>query len=83
MTKEEENEFEVKYRGNVYEISEFLKKHPGGSKVFKPFKSLSLDDVMIMNPHSEAAFHILEQFVKENREDYDSIEVKIEFDQFF
>ena len=74
-----EKEFVVKYRGKVYEISDFLKKHPGGSKILKPFKGLSLDDAMAENPHSEAAFHVFEEFKKENKEDYDSIEVKRKF----
>ncbi|XP_051160541.1 fatty acid 2-hydroxylase [Leptopilina boulardi] len=73
------NEFLVKYRGKNYEISDFLKKHPGGSKILQPFKGLSLDDVLIQNPHSEAALHIFQEFVKENRDDYDSIERLIDW----
>lgn len=75
----ENNEFLVKYHGKEYEISGFLKKHPGGSKILQPFKGLSIDDVLIQNPHSEAALHIFQEFVKENKDDYDSIEVSSQF----
>lgn len=77
MQAKDEKEFVVKYRGKVYEISDFLKKHPGGSKILKPLEGLNLNEVMAQNPHSEAALHLFEEFVKERREDYDSIEVNI------
>lgn len=75
--KEEEENFLVKYGGKNYEISDFLKKHPGGSKILQPFKGLSLDVVLTQIPHSEAALHIFQEFIEENKEDYDSIEVSL------
>ncbi|XP_033226573.1 fatty acid 2-hydroxylase [Belonocnema kinseyi] len=74
MQAKDEREFVVSYRGKVYEISDFLKKHPGGSKILKPFEGTSLNEVMDQIPHSEAALHLFEDFVKEKQDDYDSIE---------
>lgn len=72
---ENPNEFIVKYRGKKYDVKELLRKHPGGSKILNNYKGLSVDDAMVANTHSVAAFHLFEEFVQDNQNVYQEIEV--------
>lgn len=68
-------EFCVNYRGRKYEISGFLKNHPGGRDILKVYKGLSLDSAFDNVPHSEAAFHLFQDFQMSNTRAYDDVEV--------
>lgn len=69
-------EFNVKYRGNKYDISKFLTNHPGGRNILKAFQGLTLDKVLEDVPHSKAAYHLLNECELNNKQAYDSVEVK-------
>ncbi|XP_046591082.1 fatty acid 2-hydroxylase isoform X2 [Neodiprion lecontei] len=71
---ENPHEFIVKYKGRKYDIQNLLKKHPGGSRIMKPYKGLNVDEAMVTNSHSIAAFHLFEEFVQSNQEEYQEIE---------
>ncbi|XP_020707180.2 fatty acid 2-hydroxylase [Athalia rosae] len=72
-------EFVVNYKGRSYNIKPLLKKHPGGSKILKPYKGLSLDEAMVTNPHSVAAFHLFEEFLQDHEEAYQEIEKLVDW----
>lgn len=71
----EDKDFIVKYQGNTYEISDFLKHHPGGRSALKAYKGLALDKILNDVPHSDAAFHLFQEFEINNKRAYDDIEV--------
>lgn len=71
------NNFIVTYQNHSYDIQDFLHYHPGGKKVLTYFKNQSLDKAFKENPHSQAAFHLLEDFTVENEEKYQKYEVSI------
>ncbi|XP_011305097.1 fatty acid 2-hydroxylase isoform X2 [Fopius arisanus] len=71
---EGDNEFHVNYRGRRYEISGFLKHHPGGRQVLNAFRGLSLDRALDRVPHSPAAFHLFQDFQLSNKTAYEDIE---------
>lgn len=76
-SSQDNGEFLVKYKGRRYDIQNLLKKHPGGSKILKFYKGLSIDEAMVTNTHSVAAFHLFEEFVEGNQEAYQEIEVSV------
>lgn len=73
--RKKNDKFFVQYRGKNYEISDLLKKHPGGRGTLGSFRGLTLDKVLTDVPHSDAAFHLFEEFVVDNQRGYDDIEV--------
>ncbi|XP_017756367.1 PREDICTED: fatty acid 2-hydroxylase [Eufriesea mexicana] len=73
------NEFLIKYQNQLYNIHDFLSYHPGGKKVLNYFKNRSLDKVFEENPHSKAAFHLLEEFTVKNQETYQKYENLIDW----
>ncbi|CAK9820978.1 Fatty acid 2-hydroxylase [Anthophora plagiata] len=70
----EKNSFLIKYQERFYNIKGFLRYHPGGKKTLGHFKNRSLDEVFENNPHSKAAFHLLEDFTLNNQEKYQEYE---------
>lgn len=68
--------FYVKYQGRKYEISHFLKHHPGGRQTLNAYKGLALDQAFKGTPHSQAAFHLFKDFELNNKAAYEDIEVK-------
>ncbi|XP_043267527.1 dihydroceramide fatty acyl 2-hydroxylase FAH2 [Venturia canescens] len=79
--EKEKAEFFVRYRGKSYEISDLLKKHPGGRGTLGSFKGLALDKIMTEVPHSDAALHLMEEFVVDNQRKYDDIENLIDWNE--
>ncbi|KAK0085177.1 hypothetical protein PV325_005632 [Microctonus aethiopoides] len=75
----EDKDFIVKYQGNTYEISDFLKHHPGGRSALKAYKGLALDKILNDVPHSDAAFHLFQEFEINNKRAYDDIEKLIDW----
>lgn len=52
----------VKYKGSEYDITKFVKKHPGGKKVLVENSGNDVEQLMIENDHSENAYKLLETF---------------------
>ncbi|XP_015120174.1 fatty acid 2-hydroxylase [Diachasma alloeum] len=75
----DDSEFYVNYQGRTYEISGFLKNHPGGRQVLKAYEGLSLDRALDNVPHSAAAFHLFQEFEMSHRRDYEDIENLIDW----
>lgn len=73
--EEKKRSFLVKHREAAYDIAGFLRYHPGGGKAVEHYRGLDLDAVMRRTAHSEAAYHLLQDFIVDNRRDYDDIEV--------
>lgn len=72
-----EEKFLINYRARFYDICDFLKYHPGGRKVFCSFKDRSLDKAFDQNPHSKAAFHLLEDFTVDDQQKSQEYEVSL------
>ncbi|XP_076766464.1 fatty acid 2-hydroxylase [Xylocopa sonorina] len=77
--KNEENNFVVTYKDKSYNVREFLQYHPGG-KVLSYYKNRSLDKAFEENPHSLAAFHLLEDYTLNNLEKYQKYEELLDWD---
>lgn len=71
-----EKNFIVKYKENSYEISDFLKHHPGGRQALKAYKGLALDIALTDVQHSQAAFHLFKEFALDNARTHDDLEVR-------
>ncbi|XP_054002790.1 fatty acid 2-hydroxylase [Hylaeus anthracinus] len=78
-SEKKEDEFLISYRDRFYDIRSFLKSHPGGSKALGYFKGRSLDKAFDQNPHSKSAFHLLEDFILNDREKYQEYEDLIDW----
>ncbi|XP_057325328.1 fatty acid 2-hydroxylase [Microplitis mediator] len=78
-TGENDTEFVVKYQGKTFEISDFLKHHPGGRQTLKAYKGLALDNVFKDIKHSEAAFHLFNEFKVNNENSYEDIETLVDW----
>ncbi|XP_057325321.1 fatty acid 2-hydroxylase [Microplitis mediator] len=78
--KSENNDgFKVKYQEESYEIINFLKHHPGGRETLKNYKGLALDNVFEEIKHSEAAFHLFNEFKVNNKNNYGDVETLIDW----
>ncbi|KAK9309606.1 hypothetical protein QLX08_000823 [Tetragonisca angustula] len=75
------NQFVVSYKNQFYNIKDFLRYHPGGAKILNFFKNRSLDKAFEENPHSKAAFHLLQDFILNNQEKYQKYENLIDWNQ--
>ncbi|XP_031772416.1 LOW QUALITY PROTEIN: fatty acid 2-hydroxylase [Apis florea] len=76
-----DNNFIVTYQNHSYDIHDFLSYHPGGKKILSCFKNRSLDKAFKENPHSQAAFHLLEDYILKNEEKYQKYENLIDWDE--
>lgn len=74
-SREESTEFLVKYRDRDYDISNFLRYHPGGKDKLLCLKNQNLDRELARNPHSKSAYYLLEDFAKQHQERYNELEV--------
>lgn len=57
------NKFVVRYRSESYDLSEFVKKHPGGSNTLSGILDADIDfkfDTSI--PHSDAAKYLIREY---------------------
>jgi len=52
----------VTYKGSKYDITDFIKKHPGGKDVLIEYNGKDIEQVMIENEHSAHAFSKLEKY---------------------
>lgn len=68
MTKNKESEklvdekFIVKFQNELYDISGFMMKHPGGLNTLKGYKQRSIDDKFQSIEHSSSARYLLNGF---------------------
>lgn len=63
----------VRYRNETYDISEFMKKHPGGSNTLNGMLHANIDYKFDTGmPHSPAAKYLMREYkVSTNTNDYD------------
>lgn len=52
----------VTYKGNKYDITDFVKKHPGGKEVLLENNGNDIEKLMQENEHSEYAYKLLEKY---------------------
>lgn len=59
----ENEELWVKYKGDFYNIYNFLTKHhPGGKNYIRPYKNKDVTSTMERTQHSKTAYKILQQY---------------------
>lgn len=62
-TNADAEKFIVKYRQNFYDISEFIKKHPGGINTLKGLNNGDMTSrFMHAPPHSDAAMYLMNEY---------------------
>lgn len=52
----------VKFKGNRYDITDFIRKHPGGKSVLIENNGNDIEDIMLENEHSTHAYKTLERY---------------------
>jgi cytochrome b involved in lipid metabolism len=52
------------FEGSVYDISEYLHMHPGGSDLLTPYFGKSIDEPFYENEHTKAALNIFNDLPK-------------------
>jgi cytochrome b involved in lipid metabolism len=55
-------DFIVKHKGDTYDISRFLKFHPGGWNSVSPYKGLSITEKFLDVNHSPAATYLMREY---------------------
>ncbi|KAF5301213.1 hypothetical protein FQA39_LY10799 [Lamprigera yunnana] len=65
----EKSEFLVKHKGRKYDISTFLKNHPGGYNYVQPSQDKDVGNRMIKSYHSKSAFYLLREYKLEGRDE--------------
>ena len=60
--KVEEQQVIVKFRGNEYNITDFVKDHPGGKQVLLENNGNDVEELMLENKHSVVAYDTLETY---------------------
>ena len=72
-----EEKFIVEYQNDLYDISEFMSKHPGGINTLSVFNRKNIDDKFQSVDHSPAAKYLLKSYkIRTSNNDLDeSMEV--------
>lgn len=52
----------VTFRGSLYDITNFVKKHPGGKNILLENNGKDIEYLMIGNGHSDYAYKLLEKY---------------------
>jgi cytochrome b involved in lipid metabolism len=52
----------VDFQGQKYDITSFLKKHPGGAEILRENNGKDIETLMMDNDHSNKAYQILEKY---------------------
>ena len=63
--KHESESVRVIFDGNLYDVSEFVKIHPGGESILRKYRGRNVSDVMTdpaIHKHSQAALAMLKQY---------------------
>lgn len=55
----------VTFKGKRYNITSFIKKHPGGEEALKDLHEKDIEQLMLDNEHSVKAYQILEKYVED------------------
>lgn len=63
------DQFEVKYESRRYEISNFLRNHPGGVNYVETYKDKDITNRMKQVNHSKSAFYLLKEYNINGRDD--------------
>lgn len=53
----------VGYKNQTYDITDFVKKHPGGKHVLLENNGKDVEQLMIENEHSSNAYKTLEKYI--------------------
>lgn len=64
LTKNDENKrFLIKFKSQVYDISEFAHKHPGGQNTLNGLQGMDMESRFSKAPpHSDAAMYLLQEY---------------------
>ena len=52
----------ITYKGGNYDITDFIKKHPGGKEVLKENNGKNIEQQMLDAGHSDNAYNIIEKY---------------------
>jgi len=52
----------VNYQGSKYDITNFIRRHPGGRKVLIENNGKDIEKLMLDNGHSENAYNLLDSY---------------------
>lgn len=52
----------VKFRGSDYDITDFIKRHPGGKSILIKNNGNDIEQLMLKNEHSDRAYKLLEKY---------------------
>jgi cytochrome b involved in lipid metabolism len=56
------NKIIILFKGEEYDITDFVKKHPGGKQVLLDNNGKDIEKLMFENEHSTHAYNILEKY---------------------
>lgn len=67
-TKNEQSEkFLVRFKNELYDISGFAHKHPGGTNTLKGLNNMNMDERFLKGPpHSDAAMYLMKEYKVKN-----------------
>lgn len=57
-----DNKVIVYFKGNKYDITQFLLKHPGGKNILEQNNGNDIEELMKYYEHSKYAYQLLEQY---------------------
>lgn len=57
-----EEKFIVEYRNDLYDITEFIKNHPGGRNTLTGYNRKSIEEKFKIVDHSSAAEYLLQEY---------------------
>lgn len=76
MKVEEKKELIVEYKGEFYDLSRFISKHPGGRNFLEGKSNKKIDQGFVEAGHSEAAENLLKEYkIKQEDGEAESLEV--------
>ncbi len=52
----------VMYQNEKYDITNFIKRHPGGKEILMNYNGKDIEKAMLENEHSESAYKILARY---------------------
>lgn len=52
----------VTYKGSQYDITDFIRKHPGGKAILIQNNGKDIEQLMLENEHSAHAYELLEKY---------------------
>lgn len=59
--------FEVVYKKELYNITKFLRNHPGGINYLEPYKQKDVSKRMENTKHSKAALYLFQEYKKDGK----------------